>query len=88
MKKKLKISNLEVTSFITSLDSDMARTVKGGDTHLCIQINRTILTTVPDTPTDPVMACDPRYTVLTNCTCSAQWPSLRVACPTIDIECV
>lgn len=79
-KKQLKISDLTVTSFVTSLDGNI---IKGGSvTHTteAIDVNIGI--------TNPVMACDPRDTfIATNCACSGMYPSMNMPCPTLDIKC-
>ena len=77
MKKKLKLSEIAVKSFIT------AETIKGGAAATLLNI----ACIHPPIPTDPVIGCDPRASIPTNCTCSGMYPSLNMPCPTLDIEC-
>jgi hypothetical protein len=81
MKKKLKISDLNVTSFVTSMEKQGGKTLVGGAaTQVCIKIG--------DIPTDPVIGCDPRDSVPSNCTCTGLYPSLNYPCNTLDYPCL
>ncbi len=79
MKKKLKLSELSVKSFVTQQD------IKGG-----VQVDtatRLDLLCMGHKPTDPVIGCDPRDSVPSNCGCTGMYRSLNMACPTLDTPC-
>jgi hypothetical protein len=82
MKNKLKISELAVSSFITtSADSQAA---KGGSADIDANANTTVDVQLP---TNPVIGCDPRESIVTNCACSGMYASLNMPCSTLDIPC-